>query len=342
LSFVKNSGIRITGIACAVPDKPHSIFEIGAPYFDKEYIAKINKSVGTETLYFTGDEQSSADLGIVAADELFRSLDWDRSSVDGLIFVSQTLDYVVPPTSCRVQTALGLSKKCFVMDTNYGCPGYAQSLMIAAQLIQSGMCRRVLIINAECHHKYISRKDESTALIFGDGASATALESDDSNSDNEAYFMTLTDGCYAENLVLGNYKKAENPEITDHDHVYMDGETLTKYMFKEIPGFCNDLLNKSGNKTDSIDSFLFHQANAYMIRFLSRRIKIPPDRVPVNIENFGNTSGPSIPLLICDKKQSLFEGEREKVLMLSYGAGYQISGAIIHLGNMKGGQIIFV
>jgi 3-oxoacyl-[acyl-carrier-protein] synthase-3 len=342
LGLVKNSGIKIAGIACAVPDNPQSIFDIGAPYFDREFIEKINKNVGTETLYFTGDNQSSADLGIAAAEELFRSLDWDRSSVDGLFFVSQTLDYVVPPTSCKVQAALGLSKECFVMDTNYGCPGYVQNLMVAAQLIQSGMCHRILIINAECHHKYISRTDESTALIFGDGAAATAMESCDRGNGNEAYFLTATNGNYVEDLVLGNYKKPKNPSISDFNHVYMDGEKLTKYMFKEIPGFCMDLLAMSDIELDSIDSFLFHQANAYMIRYLARRMKIHADRVPVNIGAFGNTSGPSIPLLICDKKRGLFEGENEKTMMLSYGAGYQIAGAVIDVGNLHGGQIITV
>lgn len=344
MSFVKNNDVKIAGISCVVPDNPIKVDDLGAPYFQQDVIDRIRKSVGTDTLYFTSEDQGSGDLGIAAAEDLIQALGWTRDSIDGLIFVSQTPDYVVPPTSCRLQDELGLPGNIFVMDTNYGCPGYAASLMFATQLIQTGMCERLLLVCAECHSKYISRKDEATALIFGDAGGATALEKCDGAG--ESFFKTVCDGSYAEQLVLGAYKSPQNPNISDHKHTYMDGETLTKFMFREIPSFCTDFLDKVGVKLDEIDSLLFHQANAYMIRYLCRRIKADLSRASINIENYGNTSAVSIPLLICDKKKDLFiknniteKTKTEKTLILSFGAGYIISGAVIDLGNLKGGQI---
>jgi 3-oxoacyl-[acyl-carrier-protein] synthase-3 len=208
-------------------------------------------------------------------------------------------------------------------------------------MIASGMCRRVLLVTAECHHKYISRKDESTALIFGDGAAATAIEQDDSAG--VAYFQTKVSGEYAEDMVLGNYKRPSNPAVADPSHVYMDGEMLTKYMFRNIPAFAAGLLEHAGVSIGDIDTFLFHQANAYMIRYLGRKLKIPAEKLPINIGHFGNTSGPSIPLLICDKKQEYFGSpSAAKTVILSYGAGYMISGAVMPLGGLAGGQILYV
>ncbi|MDR3225235.1 MAG: ketoacyl-ACP synthase III [Clostridiales Family XIII bacterium] len=336
-----NRGIRIAGISCAVPDNAQSVYDVGAEYFEKSFIDKLHKNVGVETLYFTREDQSSGDLAIPAAEALLQSLSWARESIGALIFVSQTPDYIVPPTSCRLQHALGLSEDCFVLDTNYGCPAYAQCLMLVWQMIAAGMCDRILLVTAECHHKYISRKDESTALIFGDGAAVTAIERDDAA--DAAYFCTKVSGEHAEDLALGNYKKLSNPAAVDPGHVYMDGEMLTKYMFRNIPAFAHGLLKHAGVSIDDIDTFLFHQANAYMIRYLGRKLKVPEAKLPINIGRFGNTSGPSIPLLICDKKQEYFnKPKNEKVMLLNYGAGYIISGAVMPLGGLAGGQIVYV
>ena len=346
MGITVNKGVRIAGISCVVPDDPVKVSELGKPYFTDEVIARIQKSVGTDTLYFTSEDQCSGDLGIAAAEDLLGSLGWERDTIDGLIFVSQTLDYIVPPSVCRIQSELDLPKECFVLDTNYGCHGYAASLMFAYQLIVAGMCKRILLVTAECHHKYISREDEATALLFGDAGAATAIEACEQANDSESFFKMISDGKYAESLALGNYKKVQNPQALDPDHVYMDGETLTKYMFREIPSFCKEFMDETGTDINSIDSFLFHQANAYMIRYLSRRMKIDLSKVPINIGNYGNTSAVSIPLLICDKKKELFSHNAgteckgiEKTLILSFGGGYIISGTVMNLGNLKGGQI---
>ncbi|MDR0519081.1 MAG: ketoacyl-ACP synthase III [Clostridiales Family XIII bacterium] len=342
MARVKNAGIRISGIACAVPNDHIDIHELGSPYFADDFIEKIHKNVGAKNYYFTSDEQCSGDIGIAAAEELLSSAGVDRGSIDGLIFNSQTPDYVVPPTSCRVQEALCLPRGCFTMDSNYGCAGYVQCVMIAFQLIQTGLSGKVLVINAECHHKITSRTDPDTALIFADGASATLIEKDDGAG--EAFYQTLVDGKYVENLVLGNFKKPSNPAISDFEHSFMDGETLSKFMFKEIPPFVKELLEFGGIGAERIDTFLFHQANAYMIRFLARRMKLPLEKVPTNIGSFGNTSSPSIPLLICEKTPELFGAGSKggKALLLSYGAGYNIAGAVLDIGGLAGGRIVKV
>lgn len=331
----------ITGITCAIPNNPKSIFEIGNPYFNTDFIQKINQTVGTETLYFTNQE-SSGDLGIAAAGALIEKMGWEKETVDGLIFVSQTMDYIVPPTCCRIQYELGLPEDIYAVDLNYGCPGYVQGLLLASQTIETGLCKRVILINAECHHRYVSREDESTALIFGDGASATAVEA--SSPASRSAFLSVVDGSHAQDLILSMYKEAERENIEDKEHVFMNGEAVTTYMLKKIPQFARQLAEYYGCGLDDLDSVLFHQANAYMIRYLAKRMKLEADKVPVNIENFGNTSSPSIPLLICDKRKQYFDPrqDKKKVMLMGFGAGFIIAGAIMELGALKGGDIIFI
>jgi 3-oxoacyl-[acyl-carrier-protein] synthase-3 len=342
MAKVINQAAAITGITCAIPNNPKSIFEIGSPYFDTDFIRKINQTVGTETLYLTDSQTSSGDLGIAAARALIEKMEWEKESIDGLIFVSQTMDYIVPPTSCRIQYELGLPEDIYAVDLNYGCAGYVHGLLLAAQVIETGLCKRIILINAECHHKYVSRKDESTALIFGDGAAATAVEA--SGTPSRSAFLSTVDGSHTGDLILGMYKAAERKEIQDKEHVYMSGEGVTTYMLKKIPHFARQLVEYYGCEFNDLDSALFHQANAYMIRYMAKRMKLELEKVPVNIENFGNTSGPSIPLLICDKRKQYFDPEqaKKKVMLLGFGAGFIVAGAILELGSLKGGEIIYI
>jgi 3-oxoacyl-[acyl-carrier-protein] synthase-3 len=328
---------RIAGITGVVPGNRTDIYEIGKPYFDEEFIDRIHNTVGTKTLYFTDENQSSGDLGVAAAKRLLQEMDWTPESVGALIFNSQTLDFVVPITSAKIQYEIGLTNETFVVDTNYGCSGFPSGLMLSYQMIETGLTDRVILIDSECHHKCISRSDESTALIFGDGAAAIAIERADTASDS--VFLSYVDGSHVNDLGLKSFKALENEKILDAEHTFMDGEIVTTYMLKKIPKFCRELLNAAQVDTADIGLVLMHQANAYMVRYLTKRLKLDPAIVPINIGSFGNTSGPSIPLLICEKCGDLFGQSKKKALIVGFGSGFVISGAVLDIGDLRGGSI---
>jgi 3-oxoacyl-[acyl-carrier-protein] synthase-3 len=329
---------RIAGIVGYVPDNKKSIFDIGRPYFSDDFINRISETVGTKNFYFAEGDLSSGDMGIAAARRLMADLSWDPSEVDGLIYVSQSLDYIVPPTSSRAQYELGLPESAYLMDTNYGCMGFVYALMNAYHLIKCGTCKRIIIVTAEIHYRYIDKSDEATALIFGDGAAATAVEY--SESAPMTSFMTYTDGSCYKDITLGWHKQAPNEAITDRDHVFMDGEAVTKFMFKKLPVFVNELIEYHGCEKEDIDLFLFHQANAFILRFLAKRMKLDLDKVLINIDSFGNTSSSSIPLLLCDKCGELFAGEQKKVMAVGFGSGFIIAGMIADIGDLGSGDVL--
>lgn len=341
MSRFTSNKMRIAGITAAIPNKHTTIYDLGSSYFDKDFIDTMHKTVGVEHLYICEQDQSSGDLGYAAADRLLESLGWERESLDALIFISQTLDYIIPPTSAELQFRLKLSNDTFIMDLNYGCAGFVAGLMVANQFIHTGHFNRILIVNAECHRRFIADQDRESSLLFSDGASAVAVES--SFNETEMFFSSHIDGSHAGDITLGAFKSAANINRYGKNYSYMNGEVVTQYMLRNIPKLTKGLLDYSAYNKEDIDTFLFHQANAHMIKYISKRMKLDLEKVPVNIENFGNVSSVTIPLLICDKKKELFlPSSREKVMMVGFGAGFLLSAAVLEMGSLKGGDIIFV
>ena len=342
MAFIKNTNLKVKGIVCAIPDQKIDIVEYMRTRADADDVAEKCKAVGTKELYYTKKNQSSGDLGIACGRKLLERLEWDPLSVDGLVFVSQTPDYKIPPTVCRIQSELGLSEEVMAFDLDYGCMGFVSGLMTASQLIQSGLCKRVVLINAECQHFNLREDDAEGRAIFGDGASAVAIEKTDS-ADDVIWFQQHMDGSHCEDIIVEGYKALAYETEGQNASGSMDGENVTIYMLKQLPRFTRKMLSRAELTADDIDTFLVHQANAYMIRYFTKRMKISLDDTPVNIDKFGNTSGPSIPILICDKKQELFTaGNKERVLLLGYGSGFIISGAILDLGDLVGGDILYI
>lgn len=341
MSRFTSNKMRIAGITAAIPNNHTTIYDLGDSYFDKGFIDTMHKTVGVEHLYICKQNQSSGDLGYAAADSLLESLGWERESLDALIFISQSLDYIIPPTSAELQSRLKLSNDIFIMDLNYGCAGFVAGLMVASQFIHTGHFKRILIVNAECHRRFIADQDRESSLLFGDGASAVAVEC--AVDETEMFFLSHVDGSHASDIMLGSFKAAVNINRYGKNYSYMNGEAVTQYMLRNIPKLTKTLFDYSACNKEDIDTFLFHQANAHMIKYISKRMKLDLGKVLINIGNFGNVSSVAIPLLICDKKKNLFLPQsREKVMMVGFGAGFFLSAAVLEIGSLKGGDIIFV
>jgi 3-oxoacyl-[acyl-carrier-protein] synthase-3 len=192
-------GVRIAGIASAVPVASFSVHAFDGT-FGADEITKISQSTGVENRHIA-DKLCCSDLSLAAARRLLKDLDWDPASVDGLIFVSQSPDFpMVPATSCTLHARLGLAKSCATFDVTLGCSGHIYGLWMAAGLIAGGGLNRVLVLAGDISTVGCSPLDRSTALIFGDAGSATALIKD-SNASPMAFSLN-TDGSGWKNLII--------------------------------------------------------------------------------------------------------------------------------------------
>jgi len=323
------TGMAIRGVVGCAPEK--EIFnDQDYPWFEPNEIRKVTAMVGIKSRRIADDKTCTSDLCRAAALRLMERLNWAPDSVDGLILVTQTQDYVMPSTSCVLQHQLGLSESCAAFDVNLGCSAYVYGMWLANSLIQSRACRRILLLTGETPSKFVDPKDRATALLFGDAGSATALEAVDA-PDMVAHYIMMTDGKGAGDLIVpGGMFRERFPEDRSRYSLYMDGGHIFDFTRNRVPPLIKDLLQLSGTTTDDYRYFIFHQANEYLIKFLAGRAGINLERVPLSISQFGNTGAASIPLtLALAGAPSGNSDQAYQVMLLGFGVGLSWGGVSV-------------
>lgn len=273
---------RIRGIQCAVPRNIISN-EYFISNFAKEDIEKTTAMTGVKSRRFANNKTCTSDLCVAAAKKLMVDLNWEPTSVDGIIFVSQTSDYRIPATSCVLQDVLGLATDCFAFDVNLGCSGYIYGLWMAGNILGSGCAKRVLLLAGDTLSKAFSPHDRSTAMLFGDAGTATALEYD--KDAPHMSFVLGTDGKGKENLIIpaGGYREPSGPlttirgstpglESLGREDIFMDGGEIFNFTIKRVPPLVNNLLQVADVKTTDVNYFVFHQANEFIIKHLAKKL----------------------------------------------------------------------
>jgi 3-oxoacyl-[acyl-carrier-protein] synthase-3 len=353
MAVSKIKGASIRGVCCALPNNKVNVFDQSKKHFDEKELRKACNTIGVESVYYAKDGQTASDIGIEAAKKLILDLQWEIDTIDGVLFVSQTPDYVMPSTACIIQDKLGLKNSTVALDVNLGCSGYIYGLWMASQFIYSNTCKRVIVIVGDTISKMISPRDKGTALIFGDGVSATALERNDEAS--EMTFILKSDGSGAEHLMVPaggfrnisdsnskEYIEDDDGNIRNDENVYMNGMEIFGFGVKEIPKIIAEVVEEHGWKSDDIDNVLLHQANNYMIKYIAKKNKISMDKVPTNIHKFGNTGGATIPFLMCDVYKDKKESIPMNVVMSGFGVGLSWGAIAMELDKVHFSEFIYV
>ena len=335
---VKVSGASIEGIVSCLPHR-----QISNSYFETEFgkavVNDVVKMIGVENRYWADESISTKDLCSKAGKFLLEELDWEPSSIDALIFVSQTPDFRLPASACALQAELKLSQACIAFDINLGCSGYLYALWLGMTMVQTGAARRVLLAVGDTISKIVDPKDRSTALLFGDAGTMTAIEAE---VRQQATFIMGTDGRGGQNLIVprGGFKDyflSGDERLIDKspDCLYMDGGEIFNFTLKAVPTLVNDILLHSGLSLDEHDGFLFHQANMFMLKHLIKKSKMSVDKAPINIDQYGNTSSASIPLLMTTNLKDRLSNESMSLGMFGFGVGYSWAGASLEVGPLK-------
>ncbi|HMH02010.1 MAG TPA: ketoacyl-ACP synthase III [Terriglobales bacterium] len=338
------SGAKIVGISCAVPDQIQTL-EDAIKVFGEESVRKTSESTGVKNRYVVTGSQCTSDLCFAAAEKLLADLRWERESIDALILVTQTPDYFLPATSCSLHGRLGLAKHCAAFDLNLGCSGYVYGLWVASTLISSGNIRRVLLLVGDTISRVVSPQDRSVASLFGDAGTATAIEGDDKAP--TMYFEMGTDGTGQNHLIVpaGAFRQphtentskqieCEGGNVRSAANLYMDGPEVFAFTLREIPSLINAVLAKAGWTGDSFDALVFHQANRYMLQYLTKRMRLPPEKVVMAIENYGNTSSASIPLAITHSLANQLRLGEMRLVLAGFGVGLSWGAVTLTCGPM--------
>ena len=322
---------NIRGITTCVP---HRTFDnlVDTTGFVQADVQKVVRMAGVRNRHVADESICSSDLCEMAAQDLMERLDWGPESVDALIMVTQSPDYLLPSTACVLQHKLGLATSCLAFDLGQGCSGYSYGLMSAVSMLQNNGIKRVLLLHGETPSRFTHPSDRSVALLFGDVGSATAIEPCRKSTNSKWYFNLNSDGRGYECLIIkgGGFRNRFPDDPREH-YLRMDGASLFNFTIQRVPTLIEETLALAGNSVEQIDYFIFHQSNQFMMNHLIKKIGITKEKAPFTIREFGNTGGPSIPLTIT-KGNLQRKGDRPlSLLLLAYGVGLSWGSALIDL-----------
>lgn len=342
MEVFKIKGIHIDGVVACVPenkiDNETSLREL---YGDEAKL--IMESTGIRTRYLANPGTSTSDLCIACAEKLLKGTGTNAEDIGGIIFVTFTPDRLMPFNAAIVQEQLGLSKEIPSFDISLACSGYAYGLYVAS-LFAKGCGKKVLLLDGDIQSAYMSQYDKSTVPVMADAGSATLVSPD--NSDIEWKFTFYTDGAGRTSLMIpaagsANPIKAKDLEYQNYEDggkrratdIYMDGFAIFRFVASDISKWLTKFLDENEESAQTIDSFVPHQANMYMIKKLARKLKFDWEAATWQSgDAVGNSASATVPVTIAfDHEKKLKNDKTNRVLISGFGGGLSASAGIITL-----------
>jgi len=330
----------IEHIASYLPEKrlTNADLELLFPGFK---IQELTRLTGVTSRHITANDETSVDMGVEAVKQLFAYHDTDMADIGYVLFCSAGGDYITPPSACILHDRVGLPSKCGAMDFNQGCTGFLYGLSLADSLIGAGRAKKVLLVTAEAITKTLHEKDKANRAIFGDAGAATLISAR-RDAALAGDFVFGTDGSKHEHIIIrqgrerfpvtdfseGDFIDAQG-NVRNHRNFFMNGSEVFNFSVAKAPELVNDLLERYQLSMEEIDFFVFHQANRIILESIGRKLKIPQNKLIVEIETTGNTVSSTIPVAMqaMERKGQL---KRGMILMLAgFGVGFSWGGTIV-------------
>ena len=355
MSFLSIRNVKIRGIAACVPER----VEYNKDYtlLSQEEIDKYIQTTGVVKRHCAIHDGSicTSDLCQKAAEKLLLDLGWDKSEIGLLLFVSQTTDYRLPSTACVLQDKMGLSKNILAYDITLGCSGYLLGMGTAGSILQSGSIKKALVMCGNTQSEYASYEDRSMYLLLGDAGTVTALEFDDNCSDTMD-FSYMTDGSGRSSVIVpdgGSRNPTNMHSFVMEDcgdgirrtrlHEKMIGMDVFSFAMFNVPRNFKNLAEKLNLDYEKVDYILLHQANKFMCEKLRKKIGFPIEKCPYNIQDFGNTSGATIPLLMVTNLAEELNNRSLVLCMSTIGVGFSLaSGCVKTSGRIVVPELMYL
>ena len=325
---IKNVAIR--GVTGTVPD--HAVKTADFDVLTKEEAEIFDNTVGIKNRYIGPDDVCASDLCCDAAERLLTALNWEKDSIDILVFGSVTGDYKTPPTSGILQHRLGLPNSTFVLDVPMGCCGSMYAINIAGNMLSNGNVKRALLLVGDTALRMGSIKDKSRVPLFGDCGTAMALEYDPSADDIIIEFNTLGSGYEALITPHGGFRHPITAEsfieedfgngiIRAPKDTLINGMDVFSFAISRPPISIKKMMERYELTTENVDYFLIHQANKLIVDRIVKKLKLPLEKVPYDLQEFGNLGGASIPMLMTYNLADELKKRPLTLLCSSFGLG---------------------
>lgn len=328
MAFLSARCVRLAGFSAAVPTNIEDNRSLNN-LFSAEDAEKFIASTGCASRHVSRKLLNS-DLCTAAAERLIVDLGWEKSSIEGLVVVTQSPDFLRPSNAPLVQARLGLSTECAAQSISFGCSGWVYGLQAGTGMIAAGL-KRVLVCCGEGNQAYCP-EDKSTYPLFGSAGTCTALEYDPSAPDINFHLASDGDGWHAIHAPDGGFRNPPTPEsilVREYDggirrtrlNAWLDGMDVFTFGISRPPKSIKGLCTHFGIDIHAEDYLLLHQANLFLNAKIAKKVGVPENKCPHNIEEFGNTSSGTIPLLLVTRLRDELVSRGLKMIGCAFGVG---------------------
>lgn len=303
---------KICGTGSCVPEKIYDNYDI-AEFVDTSD-AWIQERTGIVRRHVVQDETTTS-MAVKAARQALENANLLSKEIDLILVATMTPDKMTPSVSCMIQKELDAVNATGI-DLNAACSGFLFAYNTAQVYIAAGMAKTILIVGSESLSNIVDWKDRGSCILFGDGAGAVVLR----KAQGECKpFVMHSDGTKGE--VLWCESRHQKGWETMNTHLKMEGKEVFKFAVKKVPAVIDELLKENKCEKDEIDWFVLHQANKRIIESVAKRMNLDIEKFPMNIQEYGNTSSASIPILLDELNRKGMLNAGDKIVLAGFGAG---------------------
>ncbi len=346
-------GKKISGILAVLPETEcYFDDEVGNYNFPEKQTMRLKKVMGYNKHRLSKDTSTVSDFAAYGMEYILEKGWIRKEEIGAVLVVTLCPDYYVPHISTIIQGKFELADDVLCLDIAQGCCGFLIGLMESFLLLEHMKDKKIVLINGDVLSHKVSRRDRNDFPLAGDATTITIIENDSQAGD--IYYEMHMDGSRGESLIIpaGGFRMPSTPEtarMTDQgdgnlralDHMHMDGAGVFNFVQWEVPPLIDRLLAVAGETIDTVDYFLFHQPNKFMLKKLAEKAGIPLDKIPMDlVENYGNPSGASIPMVaVTDLKKEL-TSSKYKCCLAAFGSGLAWGGMVLEFGGFENCEMI--
>ena len=277
--------------------------------------------------------EATAEMSTNAIKELMAKRDLDPQEIDTIIVGTVTPDMMLPSTAALIQKNIGATK-AWGYDLSAACSGFLFGLQSGASLINSGQCKKVIVVGADTMSAILDFEDRNTCILFGDGAGAVLLEpSEEFGIIDSKLRIDGEGGKYLKMEGGGSLHRTSHQTVDEKQHfITQDGKTVFKYAVKGMADISYEVAQRNGLSNDDIKLFIPHQANKRIIDAAAKRMGLKKEQVLVNIDKYANTTAATIPIGLAEAVEKNMLNKGDNLIISAFGAGFTWGAIYIKWG----------
>ncbi|MDR1550286.1 MAG: ketoacyl-ACP synthase III [Hungatella sp.] len=262
--------------------------------------------------------ETTSEMAVKAGHEALKKAGVQAEEIDLIVLATVSPDCMIPSAACQVQSEIG-AFNAVAFDVNAACSGFIFALNTVYAYLKAGIYQIALVIGTETFSNLLNWNDRKTCVLFGDGAGAVVLR----NGDGLYHQVLHSNGSGGNVLTCGN-RDRRNPLIQEtslEKYIKMDGKEVFKFAVSKVPECINELLQQSKMEKEHIKYIVLHQANIRIIKSIAKRLELPESKFPTNLEDYGNTSAASIPILLDEMNKKGLLRKKDRIILSGFGGG---------------------